>query len=121
MRSIQEWGQKIKTGAEGGVGEWGIPTLIILVGIISFGLGRLSALESQKTPISITNAAHITSDLRVVPGGQFVGARGGSTYFFPWCSGAEKLVESEKVWFASEKAAQKAGYKPAQNCRGLTP
>jgi methylphosphotriester-DNA--protein-cysteine methyltransferase len=42
-----------------------------------------------------------------------------SLYYFPWCSGAQQLSAQEKKWFQSEKAAQRAGYSPAKNCRGL--
>ncbi len=119
MRSIQGSARKIKVATYYSLGEWGMPIIVILVALSAFGLGRISAFEELKTSLAIRNARIIDGLPAMVPGGQFVAAKGGSEYFFPWCSGGEKLLETEKIWFVSENAAQKAGLVPAKNCRGL--
>lgn len=117
--SIQDWGLKIKNWTEDVLGEWGIALIVLLVGISSFGLGRLSALENVQKPVSIIEAAS-TSTIPALPlGGEFVASRTGTVYYYPWCSGAAKILPQNQVWFASESAAQKAGYRAAKGCKGL--
>lgn len=52
-------------------------------------------------------------------GGQLVASKGRTKYHFPWCSGAQRISEANKVWFNSVEEARKAGYTPARNCKGL--
>ena len=54
-----------------------------------------------------------------VGGGQLVASKTGAKYHFPWCSGAQRISETNKVWFDSVEEARKAGYTPASNCKGL--
>ena len=119
MATIQDAGRKIKRFAEEGIGEWGIPALVMLVGVASFGLGRLSALEEARPPVAIRQTPSAVSARAIPLGGQYVAARGGSVYYFPWCSGAQKIAPASQVWFASEKEAQASERRPAKNCKGL--
>ena len=113
--------------------------LIIFVGFASFGLGRLSRLEGLREPLRIEQVsahalqASVTTPASLYPskveqsvdanliavGGQIVASRSGNKYHFPWCSGAERIAEGNKVWFNSIEEARKAGYQPASNCKGL--
>jgi len=109
--------------------------LIILVAFASFGLGRLSKIEETRVPIQIeypqTTAATrlvggqdaATAAALLPPqtktGGQVVAAKTGAKYYFPWCSGAARISDANKVWFNSIEEARKAGYAPASNCKGL--
>jgi len=52
-------------------------------------------------------------------GGKYVASKNGSKYHFPWCSGATRMKEENKIWFETKEAAEKAGYGPAANCKGL--
>lgn len=117
--SIQEWIGKIKGLLDRGAGEWGIPIIVMFVGLASFGLGRLSTLESVKAVVSIESAATQPASAAVTIGGMVVASRSGSAYHYPWCSGAATMKEANKVWFKDEAAARAAGYKPAGNCKGL--
>ena len=112
--------------------------VIILVGLSSFALGRLSALESRNSSqsgirlvgegdagaIGASGAAGegMTSGASAagaaVAGG-VVASKSGTKYHFPWCAGAQSIKESNKVWFASTAQARAAGYEPASNCKGL--
>lgn len=118
MWSIQEWLDRSKGVLDKGVGEWGIPVLVILVGFASFGLGRLSASEKSRTPVSV-QMVPIVEQRPMTVGGQVVASRSGTTYHFPWCPGALSMKEMNKIWFKDEAAARAAGYKPAGNCEGL--
>lgn len=113
--------------------------LIVFVGFASFGLGRLSRLEELREPVRIEqtsvhtqNAAAVASvplylskaeqeksAIALAAGGQFVASKSGAKYHFPWCSGAQRIAEANKVFFNSVEEARKAGYTPASNCKGL--
>lgn len=118
--NIPEIGRKIKNWADDALHEWGIIVIVVLVALASFGLGRLSALEEAKPAVAVRQAAAAAASAREMsPGGQIVASRSGSAYHYPWCSGALRIAEQNKIWFASEEAAQSAGYRPARNCKGL--
>lgn len=104
-----------------------LTAVIILVAVISFGLGRLSKIREEKTPITIetnnltANSANFpTSD--VGNGGNdkiFVASKNGKKYYYAWCESSQKIKESNRIWFATKEEAEKSGYSPAANCRGL--
>jgi len=52
-------------------------------------------------------------------GGFYVGSKNGSKYHFPWCPGAKRIKEENKVMFETKEEAEKTGYTPAENCKGL--
>jgi len=108
--------------------------VIILVAFAGFGLGRLSALEGKRSPILIeknlslspsSNESISNKNTASVKTAQnpskksFVASKFGTKYYFPWCGGVSKIKEENKIWFASEAEAQKAGFTPAANCKGL--
>lgn len=98
-----------------------IAAVIFLVGISSFGLGRLSAIWPQKEPITIENFG-TTADTKNTPSnssGRYVASQNGAVYHFPWCSGAQRIKEENKVWFLTKEEAEKLGYRAAGNCEGL--
>jgi hypothetical protein len=119
MANLQEIHQKIKSGADSFLAEWGIFALIILASLGSFGLGRLSALEAQKPLITVSEASQTALVGSLTQGGMLVATRNGETYSFPWCAGASQISPANQRVFANEAAAKKAGYRPAKNCKGL--
>ena len=113
-----------------------VALLMVFVSFASFGLGRLSALQEKKTPIRIEQTAAVimsdgvldtemtasekqSTEKTVSPGGSFVGSKNGNTYHFPWCSGATRIKNENKIWFNTKADAEAAGYRPAGNCKGL--
>ncbi len=108
-----------------------LASVIIMVALIGFGLGRLSKIREQKTPITIENlGASTETGFRVAPAaetqfqntqekGTVVVSKNGTKYHYPWCSGAQSINEENKIWFSSEHEAREAGYTPASNCKGL--
>ena len=130
MKSIRYYIIKIKQYAESR--EVLLVALILLVGLGAFGLGRLSKIEEKKQPIIIKNAVNSisnqssavfdsdkTNTREEALTGALVGSRNGSKYHFPWCSGAQRISEENKIRFSSKEEAEKAGYTPAANCKGL--
>lgn len=111
-----------------------IAIVITFVAFAGFGLGKLSALEGKKTPVLIErDGSFISSSKENIPikdlisakttqnspGKSFVGSKTGTKYYLPWCGGVSKIKEENKIWFASEEEAKKAGYGSATNCKGL--
>ena len=106
-------------------GEIILAAVIILTALASFGLGRLSALGKNKFPVRIEtknqSAAALSSQNPKTESAQnlFVASRNGQVYHFPWCAGAQRIKEENKIYFSSKEEAQKAGLRPAANCEGL--
>lgn len=105
--------------------------LVFLVGIGAFTLGRLSAAETErKNELSVIGGSiqNIAATSGISPPdtatdraalGMYVGSKSGRTYHLPWCSGAKRIKEENKIWFQSKEEAEKRGYAPAGNCRGI--
>lgn len=111
--------------------------ILILVAISSFGLGKISSNRQERTPIilgafetpknpeikpEISNIPVIPTSKKVVEtvGEIVVASKKGKNYYFPSCAGAKRIVEENKITFSSTAEAEKAGYKPGANCKGLT-
>ncbi len=113
-----------------------ISIIIILVAFSSFGLGRLSSLEGKKSSITIERNSSFPSvsdekgsiknlsddkmnTVKENSPKSFVASKSGTKYYLSWCGGVSRIKEENKVWFASEAEAKKAGFSPASNCKGL--
>lgn len=111
--------------------------IVVLVGIASFCLGRASAVDlgPQKPAAPLlseaavvmkaaapTQAAAPETKPAVVPiqqTGSLVGSKSGTKYHLTTCPGAKQIKEENKIYFATVKEAEAAGYKPAANCPQL--
>lgn len=132
--------QKIKSFFKENQRDLYLASLVFLMSLASFGLGRLSAIWPEKQPIRIEKTSGLNelnklSELSNAnppqlnqlnslnslnqPQGNFVASRNGSSYHLPDCPGAKQIKEENKIWFATEAEAKKSGYKPAANCPGL--
>ncbi|MCK6463056.1 MAG: hypothetical protein L6Q29_04570 [Candidatus Pacebacteria bacterium] len=107
-----------------------LAVVIVLVAAISFGLGRLSKIREEKTPITletnnlaanlILSAPKINISASTQPQDKiFVASKNGKKYYYAWCESAQKIKESNRIWFTTKEEAEKYGYEPAANCRGL--
>ena len=107
--------------------------VLILLSIGSFALGRLSVQGDLHPTVEIVSSQKLTADAAVAApkatapvsltkasaGEKYVASKSGSAYHFPWCSGAQRIKEENKIYFSSKEEAEKAGYHPAGNCKGL--
>lgn len=120
--------------------------LIILTAFLSFGLGRLSKIFDNKTPVLVENAvsseqkndgekidvslaekisnnsaAFLETEKNKNDFGEkiFVASKNGTKYYFLWCKGAEKIKEENKIWFKTAEAAKSKGFEPAKGCKGM--
>lgn len=116
--------------------------ILILTGTLSFGLGRLSKIIDSQVPIRVENANLAGKHSGAVAGaetsnsggealtpasetaslpaaGRYVASKSGEKYHLPWCSGAQRIKEENKIWFVTKEEAERAGYTPAANCPGI--
>ena len=106
--------------------------LIVLVGLGSFGLGKISAKEKGGGDIQIIKSeenlifkpqigeSESTKVSTQSPSqGMLVASKSGTKYYFPWCSGVARIKEENKVWFQSYEEARSRGLTPASGCQGL--
>lgn len=131
---LYEYLQKVKSWCEENKSDIFIAVIIFLASITGFGLGRLSVLWPEKPPIRIldvkegigtqntpqpvANSAPIPTAKNKYPA-RYLASKSGSYYHYPWCAGAQKIKEENKVWFNTKEEAEAKGYKPAGNCPGL--
>jgi len=98
-----------------------ITIIVIFLPLLILGIIRLSFIELGRIPVGVFLGEEKSEvnigDLKQT--GLLVGSKKGVKYHFPWCSGAQRIKEENKVWFSSKKDAELGGYSPAGNCPGL--
>jgi hypothetical protein len=126
--SIQDMYEKLKGLLDDDVYFYAV--LIVLVGIISFGLGRWSIQDvdsSQQAQIMLTTepVSVTVGDSKLSPQPErdidlkLVASKNGTKYHLPTCPGAKQMNEDNKIYFNNKEEAKAAGYTPAANCKGL--
>ncbi|MHB1769771.1 MAG: hypothetical protein ACYCPH_01680 [Minisyncoccota bacterium] len=94
-----------------------IVAVLVLASFLSFGLGYLAGKDAtaQGSGISLQTAP----DIAATTTEQVVASRNGTKYYHPWCAGADRIAETNKVWFPTAASARSAGYTLSANCEGL--
>lgn len=124
--SIQDISQKLNLFFRTDAYYYGV--LILLIGVASFGLGRLSVLDiefqAEKGSVEyfepeVGDGAYAVETTETTGDIQYVGSKNSNKYHLPWCSGAKRIKEENKIFFATVALAEQAGYEPAGNCEGL--
>lgn len=125
LRQIGEWFRKNQ-------GDIILVIGFILVALVAFGTGRLTAPAAVRNPVIIEESSSspavdtdVSASVSPQPAGEevlpsvsqsavesgiFVASRGGTKYHWPWCSFAERIKEANKIWFKTEAQAQTSGY-----------
>lgn len=99
--------------------EFYLASLIILVSVASFGLGRLSMVKNTHVPAEIVGTSVFPSskdNQKVVAEPLIVGAKDKGIFYFVWCSTTSLVQAENRRYFATAISAQKAGYTPATDC-----
>ncbi len=111
--------------------EFFLVVVLALVAAVSFGVGRLTApndstgeLLIKSMPIEIDRLVEAVEQPLASEEGssgptQIVGNKQSKIYHRSDCSGAQRMADANKIYFASITAAKSAGYRPAANCPGL--
>lgn len=118
-----------------------IVIIVILVGLGSFGLGKLSSNKAKsginiEYPIQEANTILSTSEptlnaqnsplidlnaQKVIPssysGKVFFASKIGHKYYSIGCSGGKTIKAENKIFFASEQEAIQAGYQKSASCK----
>ncbi len=113
---------------------------VILIALGAFGLGKISAYEKREVPLSVlkkqdsilantinsqsVNQSKLLVDQTASVGDtaikdMFVASKTGTKYYYPWCSGVDRIKEENKIWFSSVEEAKSRGLTPASGCTGL--
>jgi len=139
IASINDSMEKIKQFVESNNGkDILVVFIVILVGLGSFGLGRLSKNNSESgikieytnlpantisSVESAQNAPNITTE-KVIPKGStnssgkiFFASKIGSKYYSIGCSGGKTLKPENKIYFTTEAEAISAGYEKSSTCK----
>ena len=128
--------------------DWVLLAIIVLTGTLCFGMGLIAARENPKQgdslwieqlpneelpgSIGTTSESYIPTPAESKPApqpaaaaaalphsGAYVASKSGTKYYLPTCSGATRIKDENKVWFATKQAAEAAGYCPSSTCKGL--
>lgn len=113
---------------------WAVLT-ICLSGISGYFIGHLDSVVPTNQPVLIEmrDLTAIQVPAKVEPGlqanepaksaekgaGKYVASKSGTKYHLTTCSGARTISEANKIWFETKEDAEKAGYAPAANCKGI--
>jgi len=105
--------------------------VIVLVSLLSFGIGRLS-VEGKREPVKIeynpqpttynsqstinqTQTAAVINAVSPVSGGEVYASSKGTKYYYSYCKST--VSDKNKVTFATTKMAESAGYTLAATCK----
>jgi hypothetical protein len=121
MPSLKDWWQKINTA------DWWLVAVVILVGSLGFGLGRLTQLATHKTPVKLEWPTETSQGVTSPPrgeglekkagAGEVVASSKGKKYHYPNCPSAKTISPTNLIHFDSAAAAEAAGYTLAANCK----
>jgi len=112
--------------------------LLLLLAFV-YALGIISSSEKNRSPVTISYPANALSseqnvmtgtatDTKIIPttveparvtSGYVVASKNGTKYHLPTCPGAATILPQNKIMFKNSIEAEKAGYSPAKNCKGL--
>ncbi|MBI2057763.1 MAG: hypothetical protein HYT63_02145 [Candidatus Yanofskybacteria bacterium] len=110
-----------------------LSAVIILITVISFQSGKISALKNRgEAGVEIREASlgeifvqssDQTKNIRTESTNsnkadfRVVASKNSNKYHFSWCAGAGKISDKNKISFPTEAAAIAAGYLLASNCK----
>lgn len=127
--SITDIFNKIKSKIEIDISTILLFLIIIGVGISSFGLGRLSVVNSfenknKNIVVDSNNDIYLTEkdiennlSFETAKERMFVASKSGKLYYSLNCSGANKIKEENKMYFKSKEDAEKFGYVYSSSCK----
>lgn len=104
--------------------------IVVLVGLSSFGLGRLSVIDNKSEDIKLENKSDQFVKNEVGKSGEqkiiedissrekmYIASKNGKLYYGVTCSGAKRISEKNAIWFADKEEAEKAGYELSSSCK----
>jgi hypothetical protein len=102
--------------------------IIILVGLGSFELGRLSKKANSDLKIeypdqeatavsSLDENSNIPANIKKINSGNYFASSRGTKYYSLGCSAGKTIKEENRIYFDTSIKAQEAGYELSSACR----
>lgn len=102
--------------------------IVILVGLASFELGRLSKgndgsgikieyPNQEANVVSSVESSSLLQNIRTSTGKNFFASSKGSKYYPVGCAGGQNIKQENKIYFATREEAERAGYELSASCR----
>ncbi|MEI7688766.1 MAG: hypothetical protein WCI91_01120 [Candidatus Nomurabacteria bacterium] len=108
--------------------------IIVIVSVASFGLGRLSVLntiDKSNSKLGNDNTSLVKGEIgnsnivendTVVDSSlskkrMYVASKNGKLYYSLGCSGAKRISAKNEIWFATTSEAEKAGFTLSASCK----
>jgi hypothetical protein len=103
--------------------------IVILVGLSSFELGRLSKDKDfsgvkieylTQDSIQTTNHESTTDRSKALSPSEtkpFFASSNGSKYYYIGCSGGKTIKQENKIYFTTKEEAERAGYELSTSCK----
>lgn len=101
--------------------------VVILVGVSSFGLGRISTEEIliEDREIMIENNESVqsedvdisSSEINLSTEKRYIASKNGKMYYSLGCSGASRIKPENAVWFKTREDAEKSGFLFSATCK----
>lgn len=98
--------------------------LLVLGVLFSYCVGFLDGALRYTVPITVVEPTYNAGVGVGSPGtldeqAGVVASKNGTTFYYPWCSGRNRIKPENERWFRDSAEALKYGLKPAKNCLGL--
>ena len=98
--------------------------IIILVGLGSFGLGRLSK-QALPQGLQVEFTGEYEAEANIVqalapspaPSGGFFASSKGSKFYSLGCSGGKTIKQENRIYFTTKEEAESAGYELSSSCK----
>jgi hypothetical protein len=111
--SIQEYSKKINRG----LSIFDIGSLMA----VTLGILFLNVYVDAKSTKALTGAVYQEGDLTIESKEQDkglpFGSKNGKTYTFSWCQGSSRILEKNKIIFATEDEALRSGRTMSKLCQ----
>jgi hypothetical protein len=116
FQSINYIGLKIKA-----FDRKGVYVAIIIVALASIGYytALIMGIRAREIPVTIQQPPVLPTASTTSVEKAYVASKKGTKYHLPTCIGAKSIKEGNRIWFGSKSEAERAGYSPAGNCKGI--
>ena len=128
--SINDFIKKIKGKLDIDKSTFMCLCVVLLVGLGSFALGRISAenrserpLNSSYSPDNVSFGQERNEESRegnneeVIKKKMYLASKNGKLYYPISCTQANRISESNRIYFASSSDAEKSGYNVSSSCK----
>lgn len=100
---------------------YGVVYLVFVSLAFAHVSGLVTGIERGRQPILVipTYVPELAVEAPSKASVGVVASKSGTTFYYPWCSGRNRIKAENERWFSGPAEALKYGLKPAKNCLGL--